>query len=363
MSGAATRVALLPGDYVGPEVTDVARTVLEALAPRVGMTFAFTERPFGGAAIDAHGEPFPAVTRDALADVDAVLLGAVGGPQDHPWNALPREQRVESGLLALRAHLGVFANLRPVVVHPGLEALSPLKPEVARGTDVLIVRELTGGIYFGTPSHADATRGVSTMVYERPEVERIARVAFEAARGRGATVTSVDKANVLDVSQFWRDVVTGVRETEFPDVALEHTYVDAAAMKLASEPTAFDVILTGNLFGDVLSDLAAVLPGSLGLLPSASLGGDVGLFEPVHGSAPDIAGRDLVNPVGMLASAAMMLRHALDAPAAADALDAAVRRALADDPTRDLGGTRGTTAFRDAVVDALDVPASTPTAP
>ncbi|MEX2502549.1 MAG: 3-isopropylmalate dehydrogenase [Trueperaceae bacterium] len=355
------RIAVLPGDFIGPEVIDATLALLDALAPRHDVRFAFERHPFGGAAIDAHGEPLPTVTREACSAADAVLMGSAGGPQDHPWNRLPREKRVESGILGLRKHLGVYANLRPVTVFDGLEHLSPLKEEVARGTDLLIVRELTGGIYFGTPSEATHERGVSTMVYRRPEVERIARVAFDAARGRGGTVVSVDKANVLDVSQFWRDVVIGVAESEYPDVTLDHLYVDNAAMQIARDPRQFDVIVTGNLFGDILSDLAAVIPGSLGLLPSASLGGEVGLFEPVHGSAPDIAGRGLANPVGTMLSAAMMLRHGLDRPNAADHVVHAVRTALADDPTQDLGGSRGTDAFTDAVIRALPVRSEAPT--
>ncbi len=348
------RIAVLAGDFIGPEVIDATLEVLEALAPRAGLGFDFTPLPFGGHAIDHHGAPLPEVTKAAVLEADAVLMGSAGGPVgDHPWNRLPRELRVESGILGLRRHLGVYANLRPVTVFEGLEHLSPLKPEIARGTDLLIVRELTGGIYFGKPSQNGPDRGVSTDVYERHEVERIARSAFEAARLRRGRVTSVDKANVLDVSQFWRDVVVAVHESEFPDVALDHLYVDNAAMQLVRDPAAFDVVVTANLFGDILSDLAAVLPGSLGVLPSASLGGRVGLYEPVHGSAPDIAGRDLANPTGTLLSAAMMLRFGLGAPAAADALEGAVRTALADDPTRDLGGTRGTAAFTAAVVAAL----------
>ena len=350
---AVKRIAVLPGDFIGPEVVDAALRVLEAVAPRHGLALETRSLPFGGAAIDAHGEPLPPATRKGVTDVDAVLMGSVGGPQDHAWNRLPRELRVESGLLALRKHLGVYANLRPVTVFEGLERLSPLRAEVARGTDLLIVRELTGGIYFGRPSEVSHDVGLSTMIYTRSEVERIARVAFDAARGRGGTVVSVDKANVLDVSQFWRDVVVGVREAEYADVTLEHLYVDNAAMQIASDPGRFDVIVTGNMFGDILSDLAAVIPGSLGLLPSASLGGRVGLFEPVHGSAPDIAGKGVANPVGTMLSAAMMLRHGLDAPRAGDAIETAVRAALADDPTVDLGGTRGTDAFTSAVIDAL----------
>lgn len=353
------RVAVLAGDFIGPEVIDATLAVLAELAPRAGFVLDLEPLPFGGGAIDAHGAPLPEVTRTGVLAADAVLMGSAGGPVgDHPWNRLPRERRVESGILALRRHLGVYANLRPVAVFPGLEHLSPLKPEIARGTDLLIVRELTGGIYFGKPSQNGPDRGVSTDVYERHEVERIARTAFEAARLRRGRVTSVDKANVLDVSQFWRDVVVGVHAGEFPDVALDHLYVDNAAMQLVRDPRAFDVVVTANLFGDILSDLAAVLPGSLGVLPSASLGGRVGLFEPVHGSAPDIAGRDLANPTGTLLSAALMLRFGLAEAPAADALEGAVRAALAEDPTRDLGGRRGTRAFTAAVLAHL--PASVP---
>ncbi len=358
------RIAVLPGDFIGPEVIDATVATLEALASRAGMVLELTPLPFGGGAYDAHGHPLPEATKAACSASDAVLMGSVGGPVgDHPWNRLPRELRIESGILGLRKHLGVFANLRPVTVFPGLEHLSPLKAEVASGTDMLIVRELTGGIYFGKPSQNTPERGVSTDVYERFEVERIARVAFEAARQRDGRVTSVDKANVLDVSQFWRDVVIKVHEDEYPDVALDHLYVDNAAMQIVRHPASFDVVVTANLFGDILSDLAAVIPGSLGLLPSASLGGDVGLFEPIHGSAPDIAGQGIANPVGTMLSAALMLRHGLGEGAAADALEAAVRTALADDPTRDLGGSRATAAFTDAVITALPREIAAPAAP
>jgi 3-isopropylmalate dehydrogenase len=347
------RVAVLPGDFIGPEVVAATLEVLDALAPRAGFTLDLTSLPFGGGAIDEHGSAFPDATRSAVLESRAVLMGSVGGPVgDHPWNRLPRPERVETAILALRRHLGAFGNLRPVTVFPGLERLSPLKEHVARGTDMVIVRELTGGIYFGTPSSVSHERGVSTDVYERYEVERIARLAFELARTRRGAVTNVDKANVLDVSQFWRNVVVDVH-AEYPDVALDHLYVDNAAMQLVREPARFDVIVTANLFGDILSDLAGVIPGSLGVLPSASVGGTVGLFEPVHGSAPDIAGTGVANPVGTLLSAALLLRHALDEVAAADALEAAVRAALADDPTPDLGGTRSTSAFTAAVVAAL----------
>ena len=351
-------IAVLPGDFIGPEVIDATLDVLGALGPSHGLSFEFERLPFGGNAIDAFGEPLPQVTKDACSRADAVLMGSAGGPVgDHPWNRLPREKRVESGILGLRKHLGVFANLRPVKVFDGLEHLSPLKASVAKGTDLLILRELTGGIYFGKPSYARDDQGLSSMVYDRYEVERIARVAFETARKRRNKVTSVDKSNVLDVSQFWRDVVVGLHQTEYPDVELDHLYVDNAAMQIVRAPTAFDVVVTGNLFGDILSDLAAVIPGSLGVLPSASLGGDVGLYEPVHGSAPDIAGQGIANPVGTLLSAAMMLRHGLDHGSAADALEAAVQAALADDATVDLGGSRGTAAFTEAVVRAIEAPA------
>ncbi len=348
------KIAVLPGDFIGPEVIDATLVALDALAAARGLQFELEHLPFGGNAVESHGEPLPQVTRDAVLKADAVLMGTAGGPVgDHPWNRLPREQRVESGILALRKLLGVWANLRPVKVFPGLERLSPLRSERAAGTDMLIFRELTGGIYFGKPSFVEQDRGLSTMVYERYEVERIARLAFETARGRRGRVTNVDKANVLDVSQFWRDVVVGIHAAEFPDVELDHLYVDNAAMQIVRDPRAFDVLVMGNLFGDILSDLAAVIPGSLGLLPSASLGGAIGLFEPIHGSAPDIAGKGIANPVGTMLSAAMMLRHSLNETEAAAALEGAVQAALAEDPTVDLGGRRNTAAFTAAVVARL----------
>ena len=350
------RVAVLPGDFIGPEVVDASLELLDAVAARHDLELEYRRLPFGGAALDEFGASLPEETREAVVECDAVLMGAAGGPQDHPWNRVPREKRVESGILELRRLLGVYANLRPVKVFPGLEHLSPLKFEVASGTDLLILRELTGGIYFGKPSLVERDRGVSTMVYERHEVERIARVAFDTAAAKGGKVTSVDKANVLDVSQFWRDVVLGVHESEFPQVPLDHLYVDNAAMQIVRDPRQFDVVVTSNLFGDILSDLAAVIPGSLGLLPSASLGGEIGLFEPVHGSAPDIAGKGIANPTATMLSVAMMLRHGLDEPAAADEVEQAVRRALAQDPTRDLGGTRDTAGFTAAVIAALPAP-------
>ncbi len=347
-------VAVLPGDFVGPEVVEASLEALEALSGPFGLDLRIERWPFGGGAHEEHGDAFPEVTKRAVDSADAVLLGSVGGPVgDHPWNRLPREQRIETAILNLRRRLGVYANLRPVKVFPGLESLSPLRPERAAGTDLIIFRELTGGIYFGKPSHNRADEGLSTMVYSRPEVERIARLAFETARGRRNRVTNVDKANVLDVSQFWRDVVVDLHEREFPDVELNHLYVDNAAMQVVRDPKAFDVMVMGNLFGDILSDLAGVIPGSLGVLPSASLGGSVGLYEPVHGSAPDIAGKGVANPTGTMLSVALMLRHSLAAPQAATVLEESVQEALSQDPTQDLGGTRDTNAFTASVVDAI----------
>lgn len=351
------RLAVLAGDFIGPEVTNAALEVLREAAGRHGINFTEVRLPFGGRALDEHGTPLPKETLEGVDTCDAVLMGAAGGPVgDHPWNRQPRENRVESGILGLRRHLGVYANLRPVTVFPGLEHLSPLRPEVAAGTDMLIFRELTGGIYFGRPSEVTHERGLSSMVYERHEVERIARVAFEAARGRQGRVMSIDKANVLDVSQFWRNVIVELHQNEYQDVKLDHLYVDNAAMQVVRSPRDFDVIVTGNLFGDILSDLAAVIPGSLGLLPSASLGGSIGLYEPVHGSAPDIAGTDSANPVAAILSAAMLLRHSWNSPEAAASIETAVQAALVSSPTRDLGGSAGTRTFTDAVLTALPQP-------
>lgn len=353
------KIAVLPGDFIGPEVIDATIELLDAVTPQYGISLEYTRLPFGGAALDEFDTPLPDETKRVCAQSDAVLMGSAGGPVgDHPWNRVPREKRVESGILGIRKHLGLYSNLRPVRVFGGLEHLSPLKSTVAEGTDMLIVRELTGGIYFGKPSHNTPDEGVSTDIYTRPEVERIARVAFDAARVRGNRVTSVDKANVLDVSQFWRDVVVGVHESDYSDVALDHLYVDNAAMQIASNPRQFDVIVTSNLFGDILSDLAAVIPGSLGVLPSASLGDGPGLFEPVHGSAPDIAGKGIANPVGTMLSAAMMLKYGLNQVAAAEAIEGAVQKALGEEPTKDLGGSRGTQAFTEAVIKALSTPAT-----
>ncbi|MEB3321613.1 MAG: 3-isopropylmalate dehydrogenase [Synechococcaceae cyanobacterium] len=324
------RITLLPGDGIGPEITAVARQLLDATARRHGFALTYDEQPIGGAGIDATGVPLPASTLEACRAADAVLLAAIGSPR---FDGLPRELRPETGLLGLRAGLGLFANLRPVRILPALIGASTLRPEVIEGVDLLVVRELTGGIYFGLPKgrvEADGqVRAFNTMTYSDEEIDRIARVAYGQAAHRRGRLCSVDKANVLDVSQLWRDRVEALH-SEYPGVELSHLYVDNAAMQLVRDPRQFDVLLTGNLFGDILSDEAAMLSGSIGMLPSASLGSEgPGLFEPVHGSAPDIAGRDLANPLAMVLSAAMLLRVGLGQEAAAAALEGAVDRVLA----------------------------------
>jgi 3-isopropylmalate dehydrogenase len=318
------RIAVLPGDGIGPEVIAQALRVLEAVGERFSLRFALETLPIGAAAVAVANNPLPPETRAAVVKSDAVLLGAVGDPS---LDSAPRELRPETGLLALRKLLNVYANLRPVAVHPALAGCSPLKPERLRGVDILVVRELTGGLYYGEPRGRNGTSAVNTLVYSAAEIDRVAQVAFEAARGRRRLVTSVDKANVLEVSQLWREVVTRVGR-DYPEVRLEHCYVDTAAMRLVSDPATFDVVLTENMFGDILSDEAAVLAGSLGLLPSASLGSGPGLFEPVHGSAPPLAGRDVANPIGAIATVALLLRHGLKQPEAAAAVDEAVAAAL-----------------------------------
>jgi 3-isopropylmalate dehydrogenase len=355
----AYRVTVLPGDGIGPEVTAEAVRVLTAIGDLFGHRFEFAQHAIGAGAFARFGEPFPPATRDAVTQADAVLLGAVGDPS---LDRAPRQHRPEAGLLALRKLLAVYANLRPVTVHPALAYASPLKPERLAGVDVLIVRELTGGLYYGEPRGRDDASAINTLAYSATEIERVTRVAFEAARGRRKRVTSVDKANVLEVSQLWREVVTRVGR-DYPDVALEHLYVDYAAMRLVADPASLDVVVTENMFGDILSDEAAVLPGSLGLLPSASLGEGPGLFEPVHGSAPDIAGQGVANPVGAIASAAMLLRHGLGLPEAAGLVDQAIYGALAAGcRTRDLvrpgEPSIGTREFSDNVVQLLGAPAS-----
>jgi 3-isopropylmalate dehydrogenase len=307
-----------------------AAEVLREAAARAGLPLVLEEHPAGGVPLDATGEPLPRATLDAALAADAVLLGAVGTPRH---DRLPRERRPEQALLVLRRDLKVFANLRPVKLHPALEGASPLKAERVRGTDMLIVRELTGGIYFGSPrgieGEGEARVARNTMVYSAGEIRRIARVAFEAARRRRKKVTSVDKANILETSQLWRDVVSETAR-DYADVVLEHLYVDNAAMQILARPTDFDVILTENMFGDILSDEAAMLAGGIGMLPSASLGEGPGLYEPVHGSAPDIAGRGIANPLAAILSAAMLLRHSLGLPQEAERIEGAVSRVLDD---------------------------------
>ena len=324
------RITLLPGDGIGPEIMAVARQLLDAVSSSHGFSLVYDEQPMGGVAIDATGEPLPNSTLEACKAADAVLLAAIGSPQ---YDSLPREQRPESGLLGLRSALGLFANLRPVKIIPALIDASTLKREVIEGVDLLVVRELTGGVYFGTPKgrvEAEGrVRAFNTMAYFDDEIDRIAKVAFELAVARSGRLCSVDKANVLDVSQLWRDQVTAMA-ADYPTVELSHMYVDNAAMQLVRNPRQFDVLLTSNLFGDILSDEAAMLSGSIGMLPSASLGSSgPGLFEPIHGSAPDIARQDKANPMAMVLSAAMMLRVGLQQDAAATALETAVDRVLA----------------------------------
>jgi 3-isopropylmalate dehydrogenase len=359
-------VLVLPGDGIGPEIMTHVVRLLEVARDTAGLDLAWSEGLVGGAALDAHGTPLPEATLEAARRADAVLFGAVGGPK---WDALPMAQRPERGLLGLRSGLGLFANLRPAILFPQLAAASSLKPELVAGLDLLIVRELTGGIYFGEPRGVETTaagerRGFNTYVYSESEIRRIARSAFEAARRLNRRLCSVDKANVLEVTQLWREVVTEVG-AEYPDVELSHLYVDNAAMQLVRAPKQFDVMVTGNMFGDILSDVAAMLTGSLGMLPSASLNERAqGLYEPVHGSAPDIAGQNVANPLATILSAAMMLRYSLDEGVVADALEGAVgdvldaglrTRDIAPAETAGAGGLRvvGTDAMTDAVIEAF----------
>jgi 3-isopropylmalate dehydrogenase len=319
------QIAVLGGDGIGPEVTAEAVAVLRTVAERHGHTFSLSEHPFGGAAIDATGEPLPAATLAACLAADAVLLGAIGGPK---WSAPQAKVRPEQGLLGLRKQMGVFANLRPVSVHPALRGASSLKPEVLEGVDMLFVRELTGGIYFGAKTR-DALGASDLCSYSVAEVERIVRVAARLAQTRRGKLTSIDKANVLATSRLWREVTERVMQDEFPDVQLEHMLVDSAAMHLIRRPRDFDVAVTENMFGDILTDEASMLAGSLGLLPSASLGaGRLGLYEPIHGSAPDIAGKGIANPYGTILSVALLLRHSLGLEAEARAIEAAVADAI-----------------------------------
>jgi 3-isopropylmalate dehydrogenase len=349
------RIAVLGGDGIGPEVTAEAVRVLQAVATRHGHEFEFVEALVGGAAIDASGSPLPPRTIDACRSSEAVLLGAVGGPK---WSDPAARVRPEQGLLELRRVLGVFANLRPVRTQAELLDASPLRPEVVAGVDIMVVRELTGGIYFGRKSRT-AHEAEDVCSYTTAEIERVTRVAGRLAMGRRRKITSVDKANVLETSRLWRTVVERVLTAEFPEVQFEHMLVDAAAMHLLRRPTAFDVILTENMFGDILTDEASMLAGSMGLLPSASLGESrVGLYEPIHGSAPDIAGRGIANPFGTILSAAMLLRHSLGLEAEAAAVEAAVAGALAAGVrTADVANpgapSVGSRAAGDAVIERL----------
>jgi 3-isopropylmalate dehydrogenase len=353
-------ILALPGDGIGPEVTRAAIAVLEAVAQRFGHRFRFVEELIGGAALRSGQAPLPAATISAARTADAILLGAVGDPS---FDSGDSSRRPESALLGLRSTLGLYANLRPARVWPGLEGEGPLKPDILRGTDLLVVRELTGGLYYGEPRgfSPDRESAFNTMVYTRAEIRRIAAVAFDAARSRGRRVTSVDKANVLEVSRLWREVVTEVA-SGYPDVTLEHMYVDACAMKLALSPSSFDVLLTENLFGDILSDEAGAVVGSLGLLPSASLGEGPGLFEPVHGSAPDIAGRGIANPVGAIASAAMLLELGFgladEARAVVSAVEGALRSGVRSADLAGTGPTATTQQVTAAILDHLTVAAA-----
>jgi 3-isopropylmalate dehydrogenase len=353
-------IVLLAGDGIGPEIVAEAEKVLTQINEQFSLGLSWNHELLGGAAIDAHGVPLPDVTLDAARKADAILLGAVGGPK---WDAIERSIRPERGLLKIRAELNLFANLRPALLYPQLAAASSLKPEIVSGLDLLIVRELTGGIYFGQPRgirilENGERQGFNTDIYSESEIRRIAHVAFQLAQKRNKRVLSVDKANVLEVTELWKQVVTEV-SAEYPDVALSHMYVDNAAMQLVRAPKQFDVIVTGNLFGDILSDQAAMLTGSIGMLPSASLDQQKkGMYEPCHGSAPDIAGQGIANPLATILSVAMMLRYSLNAPLAAEAIEAAVGRVLDQGlRTADIfseGTTRvGTKAMGDAVVAAL----------
>ena len=354
-------IVLLPGDGIGPEVLAASKNVLEAVARDYGHMFEMQEFLIGGCAIDASGTALPEDSLAACLGADAVLLGAVGGPK---WDDPQANVRPEQGLLGLRKELGLFANLRPVNPHPALLDASPLRPELLKDVDLLVVRELTGGIYFGKPSHRITLDGeeqaVDTMTYTESEVRRVAHLAFKLARQRKNKLTSVDKANVLECSRLWRQIVTSVAP-EYPDVELELLLVDAAAMHLLTRPASFDVILTANLFGDILTDEASVLSGSMGNLASASIGEiknrlDLprGLFEPIHGSAPDIAGQGIANPIGMIMSAAMLLRHSLGLETEAQAVEEAVNIAITNgDRTPDLGGSHSTNSLTEKIIGGL----------
>jgi len=318
-------IALIKGDGIGPEIVDEAVKVLDAVASVEDLEFNYDDYLMGGCAVDVFDNPLPLDTINGALKSDAILFGAIGGPK---YDSLPKEKRPETGLLKMRKELGVFANIRPAVIFDELAAASTLKEEVVKGVDLVVVRELTGGIYFGEPREKLADKAYNTMVYTKTEIQRIAKVAFEQAMKRDKKVTSVDKANVLEVSQLWREVVEEVAK-DYPEITLEHMYVDNAAMQLIRDPKQFDVILTGNIFGDILSDAASMVVGSIGLLPSSSIGGKVGLYEPIHGSAPDIAGQGIANPIATIMSASMMLRD-LGEVSAANRIDNAIKTVLKD---------------------------------
>ena len=339
-------IVVLAGDGIGPEIMASGVAVLEKVTKQTEQQFELTAHAFGGAGIDAFGEPLPEATLAACQAADAILLGAIGGPK---WEQAPKTP--EQGLLALRKSLNLYANIRPIAVPDALLPLSPIKEEIVKGTDFIVVRELTSGIYFGEPRHLGETEAYDTNRYQAEEIRRILRSAFEIAQGRKKKVLSVDKANVLATSKLWRQLAEEVAQ-EFPDCTLEHQYVDSAAMRIVQQPTAFDVIVTENLFGDILSDEASVLPGTLGVLPSASHGTmGISLYEPIHGSAPDIAGQNIANPVSMILSVALMLRQSFAMAAEADVIERACFEVMAEGIlTKDLGGTTTTTAFTEAVL-------------
>jgi len=353
------RIAVLPGDGIGVEVIREATRVLQVVGKGAGVALELEEGIIGGAAIDAHGTPLPDATLRLCQESHAILFGAVGGPK---WDHLRPAERAEAGILRIRKTLDLYANLRPARLYPMLVDSSPLKREIVEGADLMVIRELTGGLYFGEPRGIEGSgpgrRGVNTMVYTAAEIERIAHLAFQVARGRRRKLTSVDKSNVLAVSQLWREIVTGVG-TSYPDVALDHLLVDNCAMALVAEPRRFDTIVTENTFGDILSDEAAIIAGSMGMLPSASLGGKIGLYEPIHGTAPDIAGKGVANPLAAILSVGMLLRHSLNLPREAERVEGAVERTLAAGyRTRDIHapGTTlvSTTQMGDHVVRELE---------
>ncbi len=350
------KIVTIPGDGIGSEVVASALQVLSALEEKHGLEIETEEHLFGGASYDVHGEMLTEETLDACKNCDAVLLGAVGGPK---WENLPHEKKPEAALLRIRKELGLFANFRPAKVYDALLNASSLKPDILSGTDFMVIRELTGGIYFGQPRGYDRERGWNTMVYEQHEVERIARLAFETAMKRQKRLTSIDKANVLECSQFWRNIVHEVHK-DFPEVELNDMYVDNAAMQVVRDPKQFDVIVTKNLFGDIISDISGMITGSLGMLPSASIGSDHALYEPIHGSAPDIAGQNKANPIATIASVAMMFEHSLSMQHIADEIYTAIERVLESGMrTADIANSGdsivSTTEITDAITANLEV--------